>query len=277
MQRFFSVAGNIAPNTTIRILVKLLYTPQKRELKPAHIECMNKADKFKFEVEEFRNPKKKLKLQCYSWGKGEKTVLLVHGWDAKAMDFYKIIPVLVEHGYKVISFDGPGHGKSEGERSNLVDFKEIMYKMIKEKIGVPYAIIGHSMGGGSATYLLMEYDIRVKRLITIAIPIISKRFFDGIFTAMKVPGKMQKVFFKSMAEEFGEPIDKYNLIERKEPIKADKVLMLYDDKDEVISTKDVKDYLTKHKEIEAVTIPEVGHYSIIKSKLVIEEIVRFLK
>ena len=47
----------------------------------------------------------------------------------------------------------------------------------------------------------------------------------------------------------------------------------------VVSGKErkVKEYLGKHKEIKAVTIPEVGHYSIIKSKLVIEEIVNFLK
>lgn len=277
MQRFFAVAGNIAPNTTIRILVKLLYTPRKRDLKPSHIECMNKAEQFKFEVDEFRNPKKKLKLQCYSWGKSEKTVLLVHGWDARAMDFYKMIPVLVDNGYKVIAFDGPGHGQSEGERSNLVDFKELMVKMIKKKIGVPYAIIGHSMGGGAATYLLMDYDIRVKRLVTIAIPTISKRFFDGMFAAMKVPQRMQRTFFKSMAEEFGEPIEKYNLIERKEPIKADKILMVYDEDEDVVPFKDVKDFLTRHPEIESFNMRGVGHYSIIKNKAVIEQIIEFLK
>ena len=277
MQRFFSIAGNIAPNTTIRILVKLLYTPRKRHLKPLHIECMNKADTFKFEVEEFRNPKKKLELTCYTWGTGEKTVLLVHGWDARALDFYKMIPALVEQGYKVISFDGPGHGNSEGERSNLVDFKELMYKMITKKIGVPYAIIGHSMGGGAAAYLLMDYDIHIKRLVTIAIPTISKRFFDGMFAAMKIPQKTQRVFYKSMAEEFGEPIEKYNLIQRKEPIKADEILMVYDEDEDVVPYKDIKDFLAVHPEIKTFNMKGVGHYSIIKSREVIDEIIRFLK
>ena len=277
MQRFFKVAGNIAPNTTIRILVKLLYTPRKREFKPDHIACMNKAETFKFEVDEFRNPKKKLKLQCYTWGTGEKTVLLVHGWDARAMDFYKMIPVLVENGYKVIAFDGPGHGQSEGERSNLVDFKELMYELIKKKIGVPYAIIGHSMGGGAATYLLMDYDIRIKRLVTIAIPTISKRFFDGMFAAMKVPLRTQRTFYKSMEEEFGEPIEKYNLVERKEPIKADDILMVYDEDEDVVPYKDVKEFLARHSEIKTFNMRGIGHYRIIKNKQVIDEIIRFLK
>jgi esterase/lipase len=277
MQRFFSVAGNIAPDTTIRILVKLLYTPKKRELKPAHIECMNKAEISKFETEEFRNPKKKIKLTCYTWGAGEKTVLLVHGWDARAMDFYKMIPALVEEGYKVIAFDGPGHGNSEGSVTNLVDFKEIMCKLIKKKIGVPYAIIGHSMGGGAATYLLMDYDISVKRLVTIAIPTISKRFFENMFALMKVPPKMQRTFYKSMDEEFGEPIEKYNLILRKDPIKADEMLMVYDEDDEIVPINDLRSFMAVHPEVKTLHMKGVGHYSIIKNKQVIDGIIKFLK
>jgi len=277
MQRFFSVAGNIAPNTTIKILVKMLYSPRKRDFKPSHIECMSQAETFKFEVDEFRNPKKKISLTVYTWGKGDKTVLLVHGWDARAIDFYKMIPALVEQDYKVVAFDGPGHGQSEGVSSNLVDFKEIMYKLIKKKIGLPYAIIGHSMGGGAATYLLMDYDIGVKRLVTITIPTVSKRFFDGMFAALKIPVRTQRVFYKSMAEEFGEPIEKYNLIQRKEPIKAEEILMVYDEDDEIVPINDLKDFMAARPEITPLHMKGVGHYSIIKNKQVIEEIIRFLK
>ena len=277
MQGFIKLAGNIAPVTTINILVKLSFTPRKQTLRPAHIELKKKAEVWWFTVDEFRNPKKKLKLKCYTWGKGEKTVLLVHGWDAKAFDYYKMIPALVENGYKVIAFDGPGHGGSQGERSNLVDFKEVMLKMIKEKIGVPYAIIGHSMGGGSSAYLLMDYDIKIKRLITITIPIVSRRFFEQIFAAMKVPAKMQKIFFKGMDEEFEEPLEKYNLIERKEPIKADKILMIYDEDDDVVNIKDIREFLSRRKEVKQLNVKGAGHYQILKNKQVIEAVVEFLK
>ena len=149
--------------------------------------------------------------------------------------------------------------------------------MIKKKIGVPYAIIGHSMGGGASTYLLMDYDISVKRLVTIAIPTVSKRFFDNMFAAMKVPAKMQRTFFKSMDEEFGEPIEKYNLIQRKEPIKADEILMVYDEDDDVVPVADVKDFMATRPQIKSLNMKGIGHYSIIKNKQVIEEVIKFLK
>ena len=89
VQRSIRVAGNIAPVTTINIMTKLFYKPKKHVLKPPHLECLKKADKFNFEVEAFRNPKKKIKLSCYSWGNGDKTVLLVHGWMPRQWIFTK--------------------------------------------------------------------------------------------------------------------------------------------------------------------------------------------
>jgi esterase/lipase len=275
LQRFFSVAGNIAPVTAIEILVKLVFSTQKRVLRPPHKALMKKAQKLTIKVNEFRNPAKKIEMKYYVWGSSHRTVLLVHGWDAMAMDFYKMIPVLVENGYRVIAIDGPAHGGSEGETSNLLHFKEALAELI-EKIGVPYAIVGHSMGGGASAYLLMEYDIIVNRLIMIAIPISSGRFFEQVFEMLKVPVKMQKLFFKGMEEEFNTPVEKMNLAKRKEKIKADKVMLIYDEDDEVVSLKDIRHFLSLRPEIKSMNAKGTGHNTIIRNKKVIDEVVAFL-
>ena len=276
LSRFFSVAGNIAPLTAIEILVKLVFTPQKRVLRPPHKTLMKKAQKHTIMVNEFRQPDHKVEMKYYVWGSSHRTVLLVHGWDAMAMDFYKMIPALLENGYRVIAIDGPAHGGSEGETSNLLHFKEAMAQLI-EKIGTPYAIIGHSMGGAASAYLLMEYDIIVNRLVMLAIPIASGRFFEQVFAMLKVPTKMQKVFFKGMEEEFKVPIDSMNLAKRKEKIKADKVMLVYDEDDEVVSLPDIKHFLSLRPQIKAVNVKGAGHNTIIRSKKAIDEIVAFLE
>ena len=276
MKRFFSLAGNIAPSTAIEILVKLVFSPQKRVLRPPHKEIMKKASGHTIKVSEFRNPAKKVAMKYYVWGSSHRTVLLVHGWDAMAMDFYKMIPALVENGYRVIAIDGPAHGGSEGATSNLLHFKEAMAQLI-EKVGVPYAIIGHSMGGGASAYLLMEYDIIVNRLVMLTIPIASKRFFDTVFEMLDVPVKMQKLFFKGMEDEFNMPVSRMDLAARKEKIKADKVMMIYDEEDEIVSLKDIKHFLSLHPEIESHNAKGAGHNTVIRNKKVIDEIIRFLK
>jgi pimeloyl-ACP methyl ester carboxylesterase len=276
MQRFFKVAGEIAPGATLPILVKLLFTPQKRSMKPPHLEVITSAERFKLRVSEFKKPKSKLNLWCYRWGRGDKLVILVHGWNSKAMDFYKLIPVLTAKGYQVVAFDGPAHGLSEGESTHLMHFRDVLYEMI-QKVGMPYAIIGHSMGGGAAAHLLMEYDIRVQRLALLATPAISKRYFENIFTFMQVPAKMQKLFFKGMQEQLHENIDDYNLIERKEPIKADEILVIYDPHDEVVPGKEVKEFIKSRPEMKRLEMKNVGHNGIIKSKEVFNALLEFLK
>lgn len=275
MQRFFSIAGNIAPKTMLPVMVKLLFTPQRHPLKPPHIECLKHAKKFSFKVTAFRQPGKKVKLACYSWGEGNKTILLVHGWDAKAIDYYKMIPALTEAGYKVVAFDGPGHGQSEGDSSNLVDFKEILPEIV-EHIGTPYAIIGHSMGGGATAYMLMETEIKVKRLVLLAIPIISRYFMDESFKFMKIPAKMQRAFFKSMNEKFGESIDRYNLAERTEKIKAEKTLLVYEEHDEEVPVEHIQLFLEKRPEVEPFMVSGVGHNKVQRHPEVIKKVLTFL-
>ena len=167
------------------------------------------------------------------------------------MDFYKVIPVLTAAGYRVVAFDGPAHGGSEGGRTHLIDFKQVLHQMVLEW-GMPYAIIGHSMGGGAATFMLMDYpDARVEKLVAIATTIVSKRFFENLFTAENVPLKMQQAFFKGYAQELGEPVEHYDLLERKDPIKAKDILMVYSDNDEAGPARDVKDFLKQNQNIQS--------------------------
>lgn len=276
LSRFFSVAGNIAPVTAIDILVKLVFTPQKRVLRPPHKALMKKAHKHVIKVNEFRNTKQKVEMKYYVWGSSHRTVLLVHGWDGMALDFYKMIPALVQNGYRVVAIDGPAHGGSEGETSNLLHFKEAMVQLI-DKIGTPYAIVGHSMGGGASAYMLMEYDILVNRLVMMAIPISSGKFFEQVFAMLKVPVKMQRIFFKGLEEEFKMSVDRMNLAKRKEKIKADKAMLIYDEDDEVVSLPDIKHFLSLRPEIKPVNVKGAGHNTIIRNKKAIDAIIEFLE
>ena len=189
---------------------------------------MEQAEKFEFIASEFQNPTKKIKLHCFSWGKGDKTVILVHGWDARAIDFYKMIPPLVEAGYKVIAFDGPAHGDSEGERSHLMGLCECSIPYDKTMGARLTPLSATPMGGGATAYMLMDYkDAGIDKLVSIATaPLTSLRFFESVFDRMKVPSKMQRAFFTGYTEELGEPVEHYDLLERKDTIKAKDFLLV---------------------------------------------------
>ena len=53
-------------------------------------------------------------------------------------------------------------------------------------------------------------------------------------------------------------------------------LLVYDEDDDVVPVADVKDFMATRPEIKSLNMKGIGHYSIIKNKQVIEEVIKFL-
>lgn len=61
-------------------------------------------------------------LKTYEWGEGEKTILLVHGWQSRGTALRSFVPKLKEAGFRVVAFDAAAHGDSSGKRVDLLDY-----------------------------------------------------------------------------------------------------------------------------------------------------------
>jgi pimeloyl-ACP methyl ester carboxylesterase len=75
-----------------------------------------------------------------------RTVLLVHGWTAEAAFMTAFAEPLRRSGYRVIAFDFPAHGRSEGRHTNLAACARAMLALA-EAMGPIYAVVAHSFGG----------------------------------------------------------------------------------------------------------------------------------
>lgn len=91
-------------------------------------------------------PKINKKIHVLTYGYSDKKVLLAHGWSGRDTQLFMIANTLLEHGFMVIAFDAPAHGKSTGKTTNLIEYIETI-KEINEKMGPFTAAIGHSFGG----------------------------------------------------------------------------------------------------------------------------------
>jgi pimeloyl-ACP methyl ester carboxylesterase len=102
----------------------------------------------------------------YVWGAGERTVLLVHGWQSRASRFATIGEELVARGYTVVAFDAPGNGDSPGTRTHAYDYVEAIRELARRH-GEFEAVIAHSFGA-VATFIAARGEVRTKRIVTIA-------------------------------------------------------------------------------------------------------------
>jgi 3-oxoadipate enol-lactonase len=98
-------------------------------------------------------------------------VVLLHGWCSSSSLYSEQKPVLANAGYRVFAFDAAGHGRSDKDihefttRKLLNDFKEM-----GEKLGFwnePFALIGHSAGGGVALHFGFDIPDHIASLVLI--------------------------------------------------------------------------------------------------------------
>jgi len=154
--------GPLAPTLTSRLLVDLFSTPRPRPLDQAQLEALAAGDRF-------RIPHAGGHLDAWSYGRGP-TVLLAHGWAGRGAQLHPFIVPLMARGYRVVLFDGPAHGGSSGRTTNIGDFARAIASAL-EALDDVYAIVAHSMGGGSSAVALSLYAEEPERLVFIAPPI----------------------------------------------------------------------------------------------------------
>ena len=125
-----------APSIATRLFVQLFFTPLHYGFPDKELDWIHKADRSVTVV----NGKR---IQIYSWGEaGRPLVLFIHGWAGRGTQFRKFFSMLLEAGFRLVAFDGPAHGKSDGKRTNIIEFEAALSKVLNEQ-GQPVCVIAH--------------------------------------------------------------------------------------------------------------------------------------
>jgi pimeloyl-ACP methyl ester carboxylesterase len=81
-----------------------------------------------------------------------RSALLVHGWSGEASFMAAIAEPVRRAGFRVVLFDLPAHGRSEGRATNLAACARATLA-VAETLGPFWAAIGHSIGCLAALYV----------------------------------------------------------------------------------------------------------------------------
>lgn len=101
------------------------------------------------------------KLYVKDWGSG-RPVILIHGWPLSADSWDDHAVAIAEAGFRVISYDRRGFGRSEQPWSGY-DYDTLaddLASVIRETGATDATIIGFSMGGGEVARYLSRHDGR---------------------------------------------------------------------------------------------------------------------
>jgi pimeloyl-ACP methyl ester carboxylesterase len=141
-------------------------------------------------------------IATWRWGSPEApAVLLVHGWGGRATQMRRFVAHLGGAGYRVIAYDQPAHGLSDGKLTGLPDFADALLAVARHH-GNVRAVISHSLGG-PATAIALARGLAAERAVLISPPSdlvgYSRRFAHWLALPERVRRSMQA----AIEERFG--------------------------------------------------------------------------
>lgn len=157
----FRFLSALSPGLAARLLERLFLTPTrwKRPLRERGWMVGAEKDEIVFDS--------RRKLRLLSWGSGP-VVLLVHGWAGRGSQMGALAKPLAEAGYRVVAFDAPAHGDSDGRMTGLPEVARAV-ELVAAHVGPLYAVVAHSLGS-AATTLALSRGLTAQRVVYLAPP-----------------------------------------------------------------------------------------------------------
>jgi pimeloyl-ACP methyl ester carboxylesterase len=142
-------------------------------------------------------------IAMWRWGSRDApAVLLAHGWGGNAAQMRPFVFPLLQAGYRVIAYDQPAHGVSEGRLTGLPDFADVLAEVTAHH-GNVQAVIAHSLGGAAAALSLYYGKTAFKKAVLVSPPSdlvgYSRRFARWYW----IPEPVRKSMQKAIEERYG--------------------------------------------------------------------------
>lgn len=265
----FRVLGPVAPSLASRLALRLFSTPHTRARHAVSDEWLESARLFEI-------PYDGLKLKGYEWGTGSRTVLLVHGWESRGTALRTFVPGLLEQGFRVVAFDGPAHGDSEGKHTNLRHFGGAILAVIRQLGGI-YGIIAHSFGGASSLYALTQLSsgISVEKMVLIAMPASMVRIWKEAVHTLGLPARAANQFKLRMEQIGGQSLEEMDAAHSGPSLSHCRFLLVHDKQDTQVAVDNSISLVEKWPHAHLVLTDGYGHFRLMKNPDLLNRVNRF--
>jgi pimeloyl-ACP methyl ester carboxylesterase len=271
----FKVLGVVSPTLAGKLALRLFMTPTRFRT-PRKEKALRETAELKFICVRER------KISVRSWGKaGSPVVLLSHGWGGRCTQFHAFIPPLVDAGYRVVGFDVPGHGDSEGKRTNMMDVASVISEIAKQE-GPFEAILGHLFGTGTALLAIDKYKVKTKKVALIGcfhdVIWITNLFGEVFDLSESTLEAMRQVALKKFKNTYGISWT-WKDVSPLQTIKSFKgeIFLIHDEEDHEVPYEFGKLLQDATPHAQTMTTSGFGHRKILMNKKVVEAVLTFIQ
>ncbi|MBE0669019.1 MAG: alpha/beta hydrolase [Anaerolineales bacterium] len=261
-------------NTKYQAVVKKVYqaffSPSQYEVKSIDREIIERGNNY-------RIPFDGGELAVTTWGDSGPTVLLMHGWGGARAQMTGFVAPLLSAGYRVVAYDQPAHGESDGKMTNLIEIAPTMSSVMKHE-GEFDVVIAHSFGTLITSYALVNLNFLPP----------SKLVYFGAFNRLldslprfqvlaNLPDEVMDGLSAAIDENFGKNVLDAIVNETLVPQINIPALMFHDTADNVTPVGDSRAIARVWESAQFVETDGLGHRGALQSKEIHEQVLKFLK
>lgn len=266
---YFGIIGRIYPAWVNQAVYTTFISPRKHPIAERKRTILSMA-------EEFTIRKGRSVAKGYRWGAGPQKVLLVHGWESHAADFYNFIPALLKQNFSVVAMDAPGHGLSPGTTTNVVEYKDLLKELVCQN-GVFQHIVTHSLGGMAVGLMLQEEKALIpEKMVYVSPPSDLKDVVRDYARLLWIPKASVNFLHEEIMKISRRKIEDFDLAYLSGTLDPGKVMIVHDVKDRVVPIRYAEKIHKVLPESLFLVTENFGHNKTIRDDLVIDKVLQFL-
>ena len=214
-------------------------------------------------------------IATWRWGSiDDPAVLLVHGWGGNAAQMRAFVFPLLSAGYRVIAYDQPAHGVSEGRLTGLPDFADVLAEIAWHH-GDVRAVVGHSLGATAAAMAHAWNKANIGKIVLVSPPSdlvgYSRRFARWHW----IPEPVRRSMQAAIEERYGLRWEELELA-RVAPRLSARALIIHDRDDRMVPWKQGAAFAQHWSGAKLMITEGLGHGRILQNDKVTQAAAAFI-
>jgi pimeloyl-ACP methyl ester carboxylesterase len=271
MKTYIGLSSILNPERAAKKSFDLFQKVRKKDVREREVPFYQEVRRFKVDSE--GEP-----INCFELGDPNgPLLLLVHGWDSNAGSMSMFAGKFAEMGYRVIAFNLPGHAFYTSAKTNLLECKNAMIDVLNFlNINEPISVVSHSFGSAVVANSLAETGHEVDRMVFLTNPNRMEDIFKEFKKMIGLTHRAYRFMVRNTSEMLGGPIDMLDVSANLKKVDFDKLLLIHDLDDKVLSFTNSFDINSEHQNVQLIRMEKIGHYKMLWNDEVIGRTTSFI-